>query len=130
VFAAASAAMRDQKPTGFLARQVSAADGDEMRPIVVDGSASKLFRVLVVGGLSMASTAACSSSTSGSGLPGDVDASTSEDAKGEAAKDVATQEEASDSAPIPDVAVDSCIPYDALVDGPDGGFCAHGVCAW
>jgi hypothetical protein len=121
--------MRDQKPTGLLARHLSAADGDEMRPIVVDGSASKLFRVLVVGGLSMAGAAACSSSTSGSGLPGDVDAST-EDAKGEAAKDVATPEDVSDSAPIPDVVTDSCIPYDALVDGPDGGFCAHGVCAW
>jgi hypothetical protein len=106
-----------------------------MKPLVVEGSASKLFRVLVVGGLSMAGTAACSSSAP----PGDDDAAATEDskpaneakdAKGEAATDVATQEAASDSAPIPDVTTDTCVPYDGRWDGPDGGFCAHGVCAW
>lgn len=103
-----------------------------MRPIVMEGSASKLFRVLVVGGLSMAGATACSSAAP----PGDGDAAATEDAKeakesqGDAAKDVATQEEASDSAPTPDVATDSCVPYDGRWDGPDGGFCAHGVCAW
>jgi hypothetical protein len=29
-----------------------------------------------------------------------------------------------------DVTTDSCIPYDGRWDGPDGGICAHGVCAW
>jgi hypothetical protein len=101
----------------------------EVKPIVVESCASKLFRVLVVGGLSMASTAACSSSSP----PGDADAAATGDAKGamdDAAKDVESQEDASDSAPIPDVVTDSCVPYDGRWDGPDGGFCAHGVCAW
>jgi hypothetical protein len=100
-----------------------------MKPIVVEGSASKLFRVLVVGGLSMASTVACSSSSP----PSDKDAAATDDARSDAAEDVATQKEASDlsdSAPMPDVRTDSCFPYDGLWDGPDGGFCAHGVCAW
>jgi hypothetical protein len=103
-----------------------------MKPICVEGSASKLFRVLVVGGLSMAGTAACSSP----GPSGDNDAAVTEDAneakdaEGDAAQDVATQEDASDSAPIPDVVTDSCVPYDGRWDGPDGGICAHGVCAW
>jgi hypothetical protein len=100
-----------------------------MKPIVVEGSASKLFRVLVLGGLSMAGSAACSSSSPS----GDNDAAATEDARSDAGKDGATHKDmsdSSDSAPIPDVMTDSCTPYDARWDGPDGGFCAHGVCAW
>jgi hypothetical protein len=98
-----------------------------MKPNIVESPASKLFRILVVGGLSMAATAGCSSSTPS----GDGDASATGDAAKDSSsshsEDVATH---NDSAPIMDGTTDSCIPYDGRWDGPDGGICAHGVCAW
>jgi hypothetical protein len=118
---------------------------------LVQGSTSKLFQVLVVGGLSLAATEGCSSAPAGGN-----DSSAAEDAMGPGAPDgspsdagtaddVATK---GDGASQGDVAMhdasagdsattegamtdDACIPFDARVDFPnEAGFCAHGLCAW
>jgi hypothetical protein len=103
-----------------------------MKPTIVLGSASKLFRVLVVGGLSLATSEACSSAPSS----GDDDGGAADAARGSSSdtgptEDVRTHEGASDSASVKDAMTASCIPFDARWDFPDeAGFCAHGLCAW
>jgi hypothetical protein len=113
-----------------------------MKSNVANVSASKLFQVLVVGGLSLA--AGCSSAPTSGGDAGAAEDATGQDATkkspsdsgaaGDDAtkrKDVATHDDASDSAPSNDVSDDSCIPWDARVDFPnEAGFCMHGLCAW
>jgi hypothetical protein len=77
-----------------------------MKPLVSDGSsnASKLFRLLVVGGISIAATAGCSSSSS---TPDDKDSGKS------------------DAAPSMDAMMDG--PCLNTSTPPD---CTHGMCAW
>ena len=106
--------------------------------------ASKLFQVLVVGGLSLAATEACSSASSvgdDSGAPADaavrdatdgsaLDTGATEDVttRGDVApQDARGSDSGSDSASTEDGMTDSSIPFDARVDFPnEAGFCAHG----
>ncbi|HEY1956840.1 MAG TPA: hypothetical protein VGH28_14570 [Polyangiaceae bacterium] len=81
---------------------------------------SKLFKVLVLGGLSMA-VPACSSGTTGGGDAGTSDAATANDA----AKDQAAPQ---DAAPQQDAGVvDTGCPPDQKIQCPD---CTHGLCGW
>jgi hypothetical protein len=112
-----------------------------MKPSTVPRSAAKLFRVLVVGGLSLAAAEGCSSTPGGGGEDGGStdDAAGQEAASGSpsdtgAPDDVMTQGEVEthpDSAPADDAMEDSCTPFDARVDFPnEAGICPHGLCAW
>ena len=84
----------------------------------MNDAASKLFRVIVVGGISMA-LPACSAGTTQ-----DQDA---------AASDAAAADAADEKGASQDATADVAAPVDAADDAPclnKPGDCSHGTCAW
>jgi hypothetical protein len=99
------------------------------------GNASKLFRVLVVGGLSLAATTACSSSSPEGGDQDSATGSEDADASGDSASQGDTGSPAetgsgNDSTMMNQDAAEAAATMDVMAGCIGTDACVHGLCSW